>query len=149
MGYAAGDFNARVEIERNTKEIFLRSVPRNLFLDDERRPEDVTWIDIGLGPWTIVRTQEEFEDYILTNGIPDKISFDNDLGDGNGEGRYCVQWLIDNILDGHVTFRPFVYIVHSKNNVAAEAISMKLEPFFNFMKNQNQISARERTKCPN
>lgn len=106
---------------------------KNLFLDDERNPADVTWIDIGTGPWDIVRTQEQFEDYLLANGMPDRISFDNDLGDGMGEGIFCVHWLVDAVLDGQVTWNPnFTFTVHSKNPVAAKSITALLNNFIKF-----------------
>jgi hypothetical protein len=105
----------------------------SLFLDDERNPDQITWMNIGPGPWVIVRNQGAFQDFILANGIPDRISFDNDLGDGNGEGRFCVNWLIDACLDKVVDYRRFKYTVHSKNNVAADDIKSKLEQFFELM----------------
>ena len=36
-----------------------------LFLDDLRYPKEVKWIDIGLGPWEIVRSYDEFVKFIL------------------------------------------------------------------------------------
>ncbi len=54
-----------------------------LFLDDERKPKDavlykkqaVYWeID-----WKIVRSYQEFVDYMLNNEMPELISFDHDL----------------------------------------------------------------------
>lgn len=43
-----------------------------LFLDDERFPKNVTWIDypISDGNWTIVRNYKEFVDIIMKKGIP-------------------------------------------------------------------------------
>jgi hypothetical protein len=68
---------------------------RKLFLDDERMPGDVTWIELHNGPYDVVRTQAEFEAYVTEYGIPDIISFDNDLGIGCGEGRHCAKWLVE------------------------------------------------------
>ena len=52
-----------------------------LFIDDERNPSQVKWIDMPLGPWIIVRNYDAFVDYITKNGIPTHISFDHDLGE--------------------------------------------------------------------
>jgi len=53
-----------------------------LFLDDYRKPSDVTWVH---GPicnhWEVVRNYNEFVDYISQHGIPEYVSFDHDLAD--------------------------------------------------------------------
>ena len=67
------------------------------FLDIE--PKDVeNSVEI-----TWVKTQPEFEKYIIQNGLPDFISFDNDLGIGNGEGYDCAKWLVEYCMD-HLYF---------------------------------------------
>ncbi len=107
-----------------------------LFLDDERIPGDVTWVELppGPGPWIIVRTQDEFESYITKHGMPDVISFDNDLGRGNGEGRKCVKWLVEQVMDGAMVFPPhFTYSIHSKNVPATIWMHHYLERFFRFI----------------
>lgn len=110
-----------------------------LFLDDERVPHDVTWngnhrlyqYDYL---WDIVRTQPQFEAYILANGIPNVISFDNDLGTGMGEGIFCAQWLVDQVLDMNVKWNPnAMFLVHSKNNQAGPRITSLLNNFISFM----------------
>jgi hypothetical protein len=45
-----------------------------LFLDDFRKPPDE---DEG---WYIVRSYQQFVDFIKRNGVPELISFDHDLG---------------------------------------------------------------------
>lgn len=105
----------------------------NLFLDDERDPSHVTWMNIHPGPWVIIRTQADFERHVLENGMPDTISWDNDLGDGMGEGRFCARWLVDRILDGSVAYNPhFTFTVHSQNPVASEWITQYLNQFIGF-----------------
>lgn len=101
----------------------------NLFLDDERIPSRVTWVTLPDVEWVIVRTQAEFEAFVLENGLAAHFSFDNDLGTGMGEGRYCVKWLVDRFLDGDIEFRPFTFTVHSKNTVAAEWITQYLNQY--------------------
>ena len=112
-----------------------------LFLDDERVPHNVTWNSNHRlyqydYLWDIVRTQPEFEAYISENGIPDVVSFDNDLGTGMGEGIYCAQWLVDQVLDGNVKWNPSVtFLIHSKNPIAAARITGLLDPFISHMRN--------------
>lgn len=76
-----------------------------------------------------VRTQSEFENYIKENGLPDLISFDNDLGIGYGEGYECAKWLVNYCLDNN-TELPQWY-VHSANIVAQENINQLLLNFKN------------------
>ncbi len=111
----------------------------NLFLDDERIPRDVTWVDIGLGPWVIVRNYDEFCNYIDAFGIPDKVSFDHDLADvhyqacftGSGDygpehtGLHCAKMLVDECHERGVPFPP--YTVHSMNPVGRENIQKYIE----------------------
>lgn len=101
-----------------------------LFLDDLRVPEDVSWITLHDGPYDIARNFNEFKAYIEAHGVPSVISFDNDLGDGEPEGRDCVKWLVEQILDGKLTMNPdFQFTVHSKNVVAAPWIQQYLDRF--------------------
>lgn len=51
-----------------------------LFLDDERVPKQVTWVDMPPGPWTIARDYDMFVDMIKRLGVPGFVSFDHDLG---------------------------------------------------------------------
>src|SRR6266478_2767144 len=56
----------------------------NLLLDDERCPQDITWlelpaVELPAVEWTIVRTFNEFTQYIKKYGLPKIISFDHDL----------------------------------------------------------------------
>ena len=51
-----------------------------LFLDDVRNPKDVKWINLPLGPWVIVRNYHDFVKYITSNGLPEFVAFDHDLG---------------------------------------------------------------------
>lgn len=102
-----------------------------LFLDDERNPDDVFWVDIPQNvDWVIVRSQDAFEDTVLHRGFPLHISFDNDLGIDMGEGRYAAQWLVEQLMDETIMFDPdFTFTVHSKNNVAAEWITQYLNSY--------------------
>ncbi|SRR6266403_164093 len=91
------------------------SVIRNLFLDDERYPNDVFWNgDVYKNnEWCIVRNFLEFQNWILENGMPDILSYDNDLG-GELEGYDCAKWLCETYcVDNNIRLNK-IY-VHSKN----------------------------------
>jgi hypothetical protein len=76
-----------------------------------------------------VKTQIEFEKYIKENGLPDLISFDNDLGIGNGEGYDCAKWLVEYCMDNNVQLPK--WFIHSANPVAKENIKNLLINFEN------------------
>lgn len=105
----------------------------HLFLDDERIPEDVFWVELPRAEWVVVRDYDEFVDTITREGIPAHISFDNDLGEDKLEGRHCAKWLIEYILDHHPVAE-FTFTVHSMNPVAAVAIEGYLSNFFAWRK---------------
>lgn len=101
-----------------------------LFLDDERDPEDVFWVLLPQAEWVIVRNATQFRNYITENGIGAHISFDNDLGPKMLEGRHCAAWLVEEVLDGRLSFPDdFRFTVHSKNPIAAEWITQYLTQF--------------------
>lgn len=100
---------------------------RKLFLDDTRNSPD--------NDWDVVRSYDEFVEYIETNGVPEIISFDHDLGEEHYRhylnscysgcdipydqfeektGYDCAKWLVE------VYKRlPEFYRVHSMNPVGA------------------------------
>ena len=51
----------------------------HLFLDDERQPRDVTWMELPPYDWTIARNYNQFIGWFLRTGIPATVSFDHDL----------------------------------------------------------------------
>ena len=89
-------------------------------INDEDEECEVFW----------VKTQSEFENYIKENGLPDLISFDNDLGIGNGEGYDCAKWLVEYCMNNNVHLPE--WYVHSTSPVAQENINQLL---LNFTKN--------------
>ena len=113
-----------------------------LFLDDLRFPTDCLK---HLNPhsiesqvylkkyWIIIRSYNDFVDWITTNGLPKFISFDYDLGlpqDQNCEeqnGMTCAKWLVKYCLD-HEQALP-KYFVHSQNPVGKGNIEGYLEAF--------------------
>jgi len=50
-----------------------------LFIDDIRKPIDVTWVNLPSVSWTIVRNYKEFCDTVLNKGIPRYVAYDHDL----------------------------------------------------------------------
>lgn len=121
-----------------------------LFLDDERIPQKVTWVDLPLVEWIIVRNYNQFIDIIQKNGLPEAISFDHDLADehyieytiahdpnsptkGNinynkfreKSGYDCARWLAQYCVD-NLTPIPYYY-VHTMNPIGGQNIISILE----------------------
>lgn len=90
--------------------------------------------------WNIVRTYDEFVNWIKQNGLPDLISFDHDLADehiqyyfDNGghhnppnpqettftekTGYDCAKWLVDYCVENNKSLPD--YLVHSANPVGS------------------------------
>jgi len=110
---------------------------RRLFLDDVREVEMVYNSDIK-HEFDVVRTYADFVSYIQTNGLPDFISFDNDLGlDANGEvapdGYAAAQWLVYR---SELDLRNLQFRVHSANPVAAEQIRGLLTNYIRHLQQQ-------------
>jgi len=114
----------------------------NLFLDDLREPIHVFKYtgdsDYAEKQWVIVRNYAEFVSYIEVNGLPELVSFDNDLGlehtryffeNGGHEnppdpskgnfvektGYEASKWLVDFCIDNKLELPK--YKVHSKNPI--------------------------------
>lgn len=110
-----------------------------LFLDDERFPQDVTWVPVPNHlEIVVVRNYREFVSTIAERGIPSHVSFDHDLADVHYEamirevnnlpadygvektGFDCAKWLVNFC---HVSNAGFPsYAIHSKNPVGAQRI---------------------------
>ena len=107
---------------------------RQLFLDDERIPGNVTWISLYAGHYDVARDMKDFKNYVKHYGIPDVISFDNDLGKDEPQGYECAKWMCEEVMDGNLTWNPnFKFTVHSKNNIAADLIQSYLTSFIQHM----------------
>ena len=95
-------------------------------------------LDIAYAPNTdivIFTTVEGAQDYILSNGCPDFISFDNDLR-RDLEGLDLAKWLINKDIDSP-GFIPedFRFFVHSQNIEAKDRIYSNLNQYLDFRKN--------------
>lgn len=118
----------------------------NLFLDDERHPSQVTWVDIGFHPFQciIVRNFEQFKHIIEEHGLPERVSFDHDLADFHYEamieevngkenvdygpektGFDCAKFLAQYCIDTSQQIPDFT--VHSLNPVGRDRINQHLE----------------------
>ena len=122
----------------------------HLFLDDERKPKDVTWVELPLHQWMIARNYQQFVEMIERMGLPTTISFDHDLSEQSYEfvreaiatgkvpydkikektGFHCAKWLIEYCLDKNLEL-PYYYI-HTMNPVGAENIRGLLVGFEKF-----------------
>ncbi|NQX92700.1 MAG: hypothetical protein HRT74_11360 [Flavobacteriales bacterium] len=107
---------------------------KKLFLDDIRTIEMV--YDKSMeSEFDIVRTYEAFVEYIVANGLPSFISFDNDLGlDQKGEvapdGYAAAKWLV---YESDLDLRDLSFKVHSANPVAAKQIESLLTNYINHL----------------
>ena len=104
-----------------------------LLIDDERQPKDVYKLSGNIdyfnnNNWVVVKSYDEFVSQIEKNGLPERISFDHDLGMGKS-GMDCVKWLVEYCMDKHVPFPK--YVVHSQNPVGKQNIISYITSFKN------------------
>ena len=115
-----------------------------LFLDDERRPSQVKWVQLPLGPFITVRNYKAFVKYIEQYGVPSFVTFDHDLGDEHyaagiartaptydsykeKTGYDCAKWLVNYCCEKGVKFPD--YEVHSMNIIGKQNIIQYIENF--------------------
>lgn len=96
---------------------------RILFLDDERNPEDVTWLKYPSdAEFTVVRNFEQFMKAVKVGPMYDAFSLDHDLQDfkfgREFTGFTCLQEVITNY---PIALPPFV-VSHSKNPIGKRKI---------------------------
>ena len=98
-----------------------------LWLDDIRNPLTGDWLMSYAAEWAYdksnkvvwVKTFREFVLWITAYGLPDKICFDNDLGEVK-EGYDCAKWLVEYCMDGDLDLPN--YSIQSGNTVAVDNI---------------------------
>lgn len=137
----------------------MKTIDVNLFLDDFRVPYDKKDKSIANAylctsprfekfrteQWIIVRTYQEFIDFIKTNGVPTFIAFDHDLADVHYihslsddvkidydnytefTGYHCAKWLCDYCQDHGIKFPD--YYVHSMNTTGKRNIITYIENY--------------------
>ncbi len=106
-----------------------------LFLDDIRSVSMV-YPNLKDKDFIIVRDYFSFVETIKNKGLPDYISFDNDLGldkDGNIalDGYACAKWLV---YESGNNIANLNFYVHSANPVAKLQIESLLNNYIKFLK---------------
>ena len=115
-----------------------------LFLDDERMPDKVDWVQFPRYETIyIIRTYEGFIRQVETYGVPMFVCFDHDLADqhyvamlAEAEGRPAdsgpeqtgydaAQWLVDYCAEHSFKFPR--HVVHSMNPIGKERINGYIE----------------------
>lgn len=115
-----------------------------LFLDDERMPDKVDWVQFPRYETIyIIRTYEGFVKQVQTYGVPMFVCFDHDLADqhyvamlAEAEGKSAdygpektgydaAKWLADYCAEKGVKFPR--YVIHSMNPVGKERIDSYIE----------------------
>jgi len=108
---------------------------KKLFLDDIRTI-DMVYDKSEENDFDIVRTYDAFVEYVKLNGLPEFISFDNDLGlDTDGkvapDGYAAAKWLV---YESGLDLLNLNYKVHSANPVTTDQIKGLLDNYINFLK---------------
>lgn len=111
-----------------------------LFLDDIRTVSQV-FKGKSDKDFIVVRNFEDFKATIIKNGLPEFISFDNDLGlDKIGEvaqdGYAAAKWLV---YESGLDLRNLKFHVHSANPVAAVQIKGLLENYIKHLSSLESI----------
>lgn len=109
-----------------------------LFLDDIRTVKMV-YASLEESDFVIVKNYDEFVPTIIKNGLPEFISFDNDLGlDQNNEigpdGYAAAKWLV---YDSGLNIIDLKFKVHSANPVASKQIQGLLDNYIAHLKEEN------------
>jgi hypothetical protein len=109
-----------------------------LFLDDIRTVKMV-YKHLTDNDFVIVRNFNDFKRVILENGLPELISFDNDLGlddDDNiaEDGYAAAKWLV---YESGLDLQNLKFNVHSANPVASQQIQGLLDNYIKHLKNLN------------
>ena len=112
-----------------------------IFLDDERFPEDVTWVEYyEVEQWIVVRTYIDFCEVVdnLENFEKVLFSFDHDLQDFNYEdgektGLSCIKYLAQKVVDAEEDVP--VCFFHSKNPCGVKNMEAVYTSLCNFMQN--------------
>lgn len=117
---------------------------KKLFLDDIRTIEMI-YHESEVKKFDIVRSYHEFVNYIERNGLPDFISFDNDLGlDNTGniakDGYAATKWLV---YESGYDLRELKFKVHSANPVASQQIKGLLNNYKKFLNSRERDCNKE------
>lgn len=108
-----------------------------LFLDDIR-DVNMVYQKLTNDHFVVVRNFHDFKNVILENGLPEFISFDNDLGlDENDniaeDGYAAAKWLV---YESGLDLENLIFNVHSANPVAAQQIQSLLDNYIKHLKKE-------------
>ena len=107
-----------------------------LWLDDERDPAEARWhayFPISLPTVIWIKSYDEFVEWISSNGMPNAICFDHDLGHGPS-GFDAAKWLTEFCLDNGE--RIPAWNIQSANPIGKENIIALLKSFERITENQ-------------
>lgn len=110
-------------------------VMHKLFLDD-LRTGDMVYDKSLENDFMVVRSYVEFVGYIKSHGLPDFISFDNDLGLDENElapDGYAAKWLV---YESGLSLTKLKFKVHSADPVASEQINGLLTNYISFQSSE-------------
>ena len=117
---------------------------KGLFLDDERNPQDVTWVKYPKHvEWVVVRSYDEFF-YEFHRGQFQVISFDHDIQDYNRHGvemtGYTVlKAMIDYLIDNEESCRmPEQVFFHTQNPIGKVNMKSYWDSFCKHCKEENE-----------
>jgi hypothetical protein len=117
----------------------------NIFLDDERYPEDVKWLELPDVEWCIVRTALDFKDLVINYGISNinYISFDHDINDWSGPddsrevtGYDLLKWMCSEA--EKIDLLPKC-LFHTQNTIGRRNMESYYINYINFIDDKNQI----------
>ena len=118
------------------KYLLLHRMGYRLFLDDVRTVDMVypTLEDV----FVVVRSYDACISYIKENGLPEFMSFDNDLGEDENktvlpDGYAVTKWLV---YQSGLDLTNFKFKVHSANPVAKKQIESLLNNYIKFSKKE-------------
>ena len=107
-----------------------------VFIDDERFPSHFTKFEkfnVYYEQWNIVRSYDEFINFVKSFGIPHFISFDHDLGKNEKTGLDIAKWIIEVDLDKIYQIpKDFSFTVHSQNPIGKKNIEHLLTQYLSF-----------------
>lgn len=108
-----------------------------LFLDDIRNV-DLVFPHLGNSDFVIVRSYKAFLEQVVKFGLPEFISFDNDLGEDERhkvlpDGYDCAKWLV---YESGLDLSSLKFQVHSANPVAKKQIEGLLNNYIKHLKSK-------------
>ncbi len=113
----------------------------NLFLDDERSPNDI-WgqtknPDYVVYNWITVKSYKEFTDHLDSKGLPGKVSFDGFLGEESEYTGYdCALYLVEYCIDHDLELPK--YYIHTDVNDDRKQITDLLKKFAAYQKKSSK-----------